>query len=465
MGQYNYEILNRFEMSGFITKFERYSQNPAIIWNDSTVTYENLIAKYRQALDFIRTGGVKEGEVISLIGDFTPNTIALIFALIENNNIIVPFNHSLKESEHVKFDIACIQKEITVNAYDDQYKLDNKSGNGEHSLYDIIRERNHPGLVLFTSGTSGKPKGAVHDFFKLLEKFNTERKSLRTANFLLFDHWGGLNTMFHTLSNGGIVLALKERRPDSVCSFIEKYKIELLPASPTFLNLLLISEEYKNYDLSSLKIITYGTEPMPQSTLERAKKIFPDVKLQQTYGLIELGVLRSKSKSDDSLWVKVGGEGFDTRIVDGLLEIKAESAMLGYLNAPSPFTEDGWFMTGDQVLEEGEYIKILGRQSEIINVGGEKVYPAEVESVIQEIENVAEVTVFSEKNPIIGNIVCARVRLIKDEDKKIFTTRLKKYCGSKLQSFKVPVKIILDSEPQFGDRFKKQRAAADNKNI
>jgi long-chain acyl-CoA synthetase len=444
-------------MVTFINKFEEYSQLPSIIWNDSFVTYTDLIFKYKQAIEFIRMNGVEHGEVVSLTGDFTPNTIALIFALIQNNNIIVPFNHSMKEAENIKFDIACIQKGITVNVEDDNYRIENKSGNGQHALYDTIRARKNPGLVLFTSGTSGKPKGAVHDFSKLLEKFNTSRKSMRTANFLLFDHWGGLNTMFHTLSNGGIVLALKDRRPDSICSFIEKYKIELLPASPTFLNLLLISEVYKNYNLSSLKLITYGTEPMPQSTLERVKKVFPDVKLQQTYGLIELGVLRSKSKSDDSLWVKVGGEGFETRVVKGLLEIKAESAMLGYLNAPSPFTEDGWFMTGDHVEEDGEYIKILGRKSEIINVGGEKVYPSEVENVIQEFDNVAEVTVFAEKNSIIGNIVCAKVRLVREEEKKQFVTRLKIFCKQKLQSFKIPVKIIIDDEQQFNDRFKKKR--------
>jgi acyl-coenzyme A synthetase/AMP-(fatty) acid ligase len=261
------------------------------------------------------------------------------------------------------------------------------------------------------------------------------------------------------LSNGGVVLALKDRRPDSICAFIENHQIELLPASPSFLNLLLISEEYKNYDFSSLKLITYGTEPMPQSTLARLKKTFPEIKLQQTYGLIELGVMRSKSKSDESLWVKIGGEGYETRVADGLLEIKADSAMLGYLNAPSPFTSDGWFMTGDQVEVDGEYVKILGRKSEIINVGGEKVYPAEVESIIQELNNVAEVTVFGEKNPIMGNVVCARVRLIDEEEKKQFTTRLKIHCRQKLQSFKVPVKIIFDNEQQSGDRFKKKRSA------
>jgi len=103
--------------------------------------------------------------------------------------------------------------------------------------------------------------------------------------------------------------------------------------------------------------------------------------------------------------MKIGGEGFQTRIVDGLLEIKAESAMLGYLNHESPFTEDGWFKTGDAVEVDGEYIRILGRKSEIINVGGEKVYPAEVESVILQMDGVEDAIVTGAENPIIGKIV------------------------------------------------------------
>jgi acyl-CoA synthetase (AMP-forming)/AMP-acid ligase II len=92
--------------------------------------------------------------------------------------------------------------------------------------------------------------------------------------------------------------------------------------------------------------------------------------------LSELGILRCKSKAADSLWVKIGGEAFETRVREGLLEIKAKSAMLGYLNAPSPFTDDGWFKTGDLVEVDGECFRILGRKSDLINVGGEKVYPA-----------------------------------------------------------------------------------------
>ena len=283
-----------------LDRFKENTDLPAIIWQNKIINYRDLLDKYESAKQFILTNGINQGEVISLTGDFTPNSIALLLALIQNKNIVVPFNAPIKESEQTKFKIAEVEKGIVVDTETDNYTFQTIAGPSTHEFYKLLRERQTPGLVLFTSGTSGFPKGAVHDFSKLLEKFKSQRTSLRTINFLLFDHWGGLNTLFHTLSNCGVVMALKNRKPEVICEYIQNYKIELLPVSPSFLNLLILSEAYKNYDLSSLKLITYGTEPMPLHTLKRAKEIFPEINFQQTYGLIELGVLRSKSKNDDS---------------------------------------------------------------------------------------------------------------------------------------------------------------------
>jgi acyl-CoA synthetase (AMP-forming)/AMP-acid ligase II len=278
---------------------------------------------------------------------------------------------------------------------------------------------------------------------------------------MLYDHIGGVNTMLYTLANTGCMVVVGERTPDRVLQAIERHRVDLLPTSPTFIHLLLLSEAYRRYDLSSLRLITYGTEPMPESTLRRLHALFPKIELRQTYGLSEVGILRSKSRDSGSLWVKVGGDSFQTRVVDGILQIKARSAMLGYLNAASPFTADGWLNTGDRVEVDGEYVRILGRDSEIVNVGGEKVYPIEVESVIQEFPNVGEVTVYGERNPITGNILVARIRLDEDGrepvEQKAFTSALKRHCQERLQSYKVPVKVIFSADPQHGARLKKTR--------
>jgi len=221
--------------------------------------------------------------------------------------------------------------------------------------------------------------------------------------------------------------------------------------------MILLSRAYERHDLNSLKIITYGSEPMPESVLQKLNKYFPNIKMQQTYGLIELGVMSSKSKDNESLWVKIGGNGFETRVIDGLLEIKSDSAMIGYLNADSPYTDDGWFKTGDAVEVDGDFFKILGRKSELINVGGEKVYPQEVENLILSIDHVLDVQVYGEKHPFTGNIVCAKILFDEKCEIDVLKKEIKQTCKISLESFKVPVKIYITNETLYSNRFKKQR--------
>jgi acyl-CoA synthetase (AMP-forming)/AMP-acid ligase II len=131
--------------------------------------------------------------------------------------------------------------------------------------------------------------------------------------------------------------------------------------------------------------------------------------------------------------------------------------MLGYLNAPSPFDEEGWFDTGDAVETEGEYVRILGRDTEIINVGGDKVYPAEVEDVIMRMSNVSDATVHRHYHPIIGQVVGATVALKRREPAAEFKRRLRKHCAEHLARYKVPVKVELTDQTAYSERFKKSR--------
>ncbi|MBI4559139.1 MAG: long-chain fatty acid--CoA ligase [Candidatus Hydrogenedentes bacterium] len=438
--------------------FEEAGDHEALIWKDQPYTYTWLLARIAEWRDEICRQSVPPGAVTVLEGDFSPNAVALFLALVESGCILVPLTPSVAAQKQEFMEIA--QAEFTfVATGGDSLELRRLGRSADHPIFQTLRQKNHPGLVLFSSGSTGKSKGAVHDLSHLLKKFRTRRHNLRTLTFLLFDHIGGLDTLFYSLSNGSCVITVEDRSPDAVCRAVERFNVEVLPVTPTFLNLLILSESFQRFSLASLKYITYGTEVMPESTLKRCAELFPQVTLLQKYGTTEVGTLRSKSKSSDSLWVKVGGEGYQTRVVDGILQIKAESAMVGYLNAPSPFTEDGWFITGDAVEVDGEYLRFLGRKTEIINVGGEKVYPAEVESIVQSVPNVSEVTVYGEKNPLVGNIVCAKVTLQEPEDPKQFAVRLKKFCRERLQSYKVPVKVAVVETKQHTERFKKARRA------
>ena len=436
--------------------FQKNQDKIAIIWKDKSFNYKWLLDQVISWQKKIKKEEIESGTIIIFEADFSPNALALLLVLIEMDYIIVPLTSSIESQKPEFIEIAEGEVLFKINE-NDQLTISRFSRSATNRFYKELRDKKHPGLVLFSSGSTGKSKASLSDFSDILSKFTVPRHSLRSIAFLLFDHIGGINTLLYTLSNAGCIVTVTDRTPEEVLSAIEKYQVELLPTSPTFINLILLSEAYKRFSMDSLKTITYGTEPMGESTLKRLHELFPKIQLKQTYGLSELGILRSKSKGPDSLWVKVGGEGFETRVVDGLLEVKAKSAMLGYLNAPNPFTEDGWFKTGDSVLVDGEYLKILGRESEIINVGGEKVYPMEVESVIQEFDNVAEVTVFGKKNAITGNMVCAKIRLQQEQDHKQFSIALKKYCRDKLQTFKIPVKVEFDDQKQHSKRFKKSR--------
>jgi len=437
--------------------FEKNPDAEAIIWHGRSFTYSFLLEKIREWQERLDATGIPKGAVVVVEAEFSPNAVALLLALICRSVVIVPISAAAKTKRDEFVSVAEGEWSLVLGG-NDEFNWTRLGTSATHEYYCKLRAAGHPGLVLFSSGSTGRSKGAVHDFVPLLAKFRVPRKAFRTIAFLLFDHIGGVNTMLYTLSNCGCLVTVSSRMPDQVLTAIEQHKVELLPTSPTFLNLILISEAYKRHDLGSLRMITYGTEPMPESTLKRFHALFPEIVLLQTYGLSETGILRSKSRSSDSLWVKVGGDGFETRVVEGILQIKAASAMLGYLNAESPFTADGWFNTGDRVLQDGQYIRILGRESEIINVGGEKVYPAEVESVIQEMGNVADVVVFKEINVITGNIVCARVTLKQVEEPRAFTDRLKQYCSQRLERSKVPVKVTIAQQAQYSERFKRVRA-------
>lgn len=426
----------------------------AVITDGKEYSFADIYNEYEKAAEFLKKSNISAESVVSLLADFKPQSIALFLALIEHNAIIVPISQTIKAIDNY---VRISESEYFIDISGNAPVVKSTGMTVSHPMLLKLKEEKAPGLILFSSGTTGEPKAALHDLTFLLEKFKKPGKTLTTVTFLLFDHIGGFNTMMHTIANGGTIITLKTRSPDEVCSLIEKYKIELLPTSPTFINLILLNKTYEKYDLSCLKMMTYGTEPMPESTLKAMNKILPNVKLKQTYGLSEVGIMPTKSEDNTSLWMKLGGDGFETKIVDDILYIKAKSAMMGYLNAPSPFDADGWFNTKDKVEVKGDYIKILGRTTDLINVGGEKVYPIEVESALLECDGVLDVRIYGEAHPLMGKVVAAEVKVAEENNNRDFIKKLRAYCKEKLEPFKIPVKFNLTTNDLFGDRFKKKR--------
>lgn len=431
--------------------------NDAFVLNDKKSTYAELLSDYNKAVKFIEDNQILPNTTVALESDFSSLSTGFLFALIENQNIIVPLTKAVANKKNDFLAISKAQYLISIKD-DNTIEFSFLDGDSNHEIYNTLKERKHPGIVFFSSGSTGESKGAVHDFVYILDKFKQPRKMKRMITFLMFDHMGGINTLLHNLSGGGCIITVRDRTPKAVLNIVEKYKVQVLPVSPTFINLMLLSGAYQQFDLSSLETISYGTEVMPESTLERLNEIFPNIRLVQTYGLSELGVMDTKSKSNNSLWVKLGGAGFETRVRNNMLEIKAHSAMIGYLNAPSPYTEDGYFMTMDMVEQDGEYYKILGRKSEIINISGEKVYPAEVESFFMGMDGVEDVAVKGESNPLIGSMVVAKFKINTGESLAEFKKRMNAYAKGKIADFKIPQKVRLVTDEEIHSvRLKKDR--------
>lgn len=439
---------------------ERFSTTPdslAFVHEGRTVTYGEVVRNVEYFNSLLDTYKIRSGENVAIIGDFSPEVFCLILALCLNRNIIIPLTReSVIEVSHA-LEISGCHWLAEFDAYDIEVAIKPIEIPATNPLLLDFVGTGDPGMILFSSGSTGKPKAILHNIRRVADKFRKIRNPVVAIPFLMLDHFGGINTILAITSSLGTVVTVKNRSTANICSSIERYKVDLLPTTPSFLTMLMASNIYKDFDVSSLKRITYGTEVMPQTTLDRLRKIFPNIELQQTYGLSEVGVLQSKSRDDGSLWVKIGGEGFQTKVVDDILWIKSDYSMVGYLNAPSEFDSDGWFNTQDRVEIDGEYFRILGRVTDIINVGGQKVYPTEIEDVILALDNVKDVAVYGEPHSLLGQIVVAEVATIEPEELDVLKRRIRIACKAQLTSFKVPSKVIISEVDLHTSRYKKNR--------
>jgi acyl-CoA synthetase (AMP-forming)/AMP-acid ligase II len=133
--------------------------------------------------------------------------------------------------------------------------------------------------------------------------------------------------------------------------------------------------------------------------------------------------------------------------------------MLGYLNAPDKFDAEGWFNTEDAVEQEGEWLRFLGRRSEIINVGGAKAYPAEIEAALLALPGVEDAVARGERNALLGQCVAATVVLSTGESAAAFKQRMRGALAARLPAHMIPVRVEVAQQPLYGERMKKLRRA------
>lgn len=438
-----------------LERMAQWNSCAAVIHQNVTHTYGELLQQVDAQQHLLVQSGVEPGDVVLLEGDLTPQGISLLLALAQHQAITAPLRPAARVESEALETLVLAQWRITADA--GGAEVTRLGPAREHRLYARLHEGSTPGLVIFTSGSTGQPRAVVHDLGCMLNKFTAPKRPARTLAFLLFDHVGGLNTVFQTFANGGTLVVPTARDAETVAESCARHGVELLPVSPSFLNLMLMSGAVERHNLQSVSVISYGTEPMPGATFRRAAEAMPWVRMHQLYGMSEVGILQSTVRPGAQGWVKLGGLGVQTRVVDGILQLRAPTTMLGYLNAPDPFTPDGWLNTGDEVDVDGDWVRIRGRRSEMINVGGQKVAPAEVEDVVATLSNIADVVAYGEPHAMLGQVVCCRVNVLAPEEPRALRTRLRAHCLGLMEAYKAPVKVEVAAQPLMGGRMKKVR--------
>ena len=443
-------------MNKMVDKFKDNDQT-AIIYNGKKYSYNELYIKIKEIESFIK-GKIKSGEVVAILADYSFVSIALFFALYENKNIIAPITSTSQKEIDGKLKESFSTK--IINLENEKLVITNIKSEASHKIINDLQTSKCAGLILFSSGSTGAPKAMIHNLDTLVDSYGDKKqKQINMLVFLMFDHIGGINTMLNVLSMNATMIIPQNRNADDICQLIEEYKIAVLPSSPTFLNLILINRSYEKYDLSSLRMITYGTETMPEGLLNRLKAVFSKVKFLQTFGTSETGIAATSSKSSSSTFMKIDDENLEYKIVDNELWLRSKTQILGYLNrSMESFTNDGWFKTGDLVeLDNEGFIKIIGRNKEIINVGGQKVLPSEVESVLLGMDEIEDCLVYGEQNAITGQSVSCDVVLKSGVEADGLKILVRKFCKDKLDNFKIPTRVNVVQKTEFTERFKNSR--------
>jgi acyl-CoA synthetase (AMP-forming)/AMP-acid ligase II len=279
-------------------------------------------------------------------------------------------------------------------------------------------------LMIRTTGTTGLPKAARHDW-RILGKTVANVRPMPEQRWLLAygpQQFAGVQVLLHVAASQATLVAPFPRQPKDGLDALLTKGVTCVSATPTFWRFLLAEAKSRKATLPPLEQITLGGEASPSDLLEEIRTTFPTAKVSQVYASTEFGSITSVRDGKpglavDSLWSESNPTS-NVRVTDGELWVKAGAGMLGYAGeSPSPSsaaapddTENkDWRRTGDLVEIVGDRVMFRGRQSEVINVGGVKVHPLPVEDRITSIDSVALARVFGRPSKLTGAIVAAEI--------------------------------------------------------
>ncbi len=325
--------------------------------------------------------------------------------------------------------------------------------------------RDDPAMIVYTSGTTGKPKGALIPHRGLVRAAHVQLgywdpEPIRSLNFLPINHIGCVGDIgCYTFVGGGTMVFMEQFDPARYLDLIAEEKITFLGAVPTAFQMCLSLPDFADYDLSSVQLIIWGGAKAPADLIRKLAAICP--RLSTSYGQTEsVGSVSFVRPCDDTdlLSVSVGQPvpEYDVRIVDengdlvppgsvGEIQVRGDFIMLGYWRNPEATADafDGdWLRTGDLATQDEDgHVQLVGRIKEMFISGGYNVFPLEVEQILESHEAVAMAAVVSAPHELYMEV--GHAWILSEPGFKITSEEIRAYCKDRLANYKVPKKIFI----------------------
>lgn len=489
--------MNLFEMLRRTT--ERNPDNVALIFRDKPITYQHLFGAVCAVAKGLRELGIEKGDRVAILLPNVPQFVMSYYGCQALGAIAVPTNPLLKPDElRYIYNDAGVKAALTIPMFADALRtVKSQVSSLQHLLiaggeapdfvsFDALWQlpspiptppefnpREHPAVFLYTSGTTGFPKGCMLSHRNLIANCESCMSVLEISpadNFAtvlpLFHAFAGTVCMHLSIHSGCTSTLLERFIPDGVLEVIEKHRCTIFPAVPTMYAAILHLPLAREYDLSSLRICVSGGAPMPVALMKAFEERFGVVILEgdgptECSPVTSVNPLRGVRKPG-SIGIVI--PGVEMKIFDdndnevpvgelGEIVVRGENVMLGYYNQPEATAEamrSGWYHTGDigKVDEDG-YFYIVDRKKDMIIVGGLNVYPREVEEVLHTHPAVAEAAVVGEYDELRGEEPIAFVVL--KPDAQATEREIIRHCRERLANFKVPRRVeFRESLPKSG---------------
>lgn len=469
---------------------------PAITFGENTWTYRDFADRIDRLAAELGAGGIRRGDRVGYVGLNHPDFLVTLFAAARIGAAFVPLNWRLTADElcyilgnaGVHTLVADAERAAVIDPVRAQAGLqraialapvpgwevvDDLLTQGAPLADPVFADADEVAVIMYTSGTTGRPKGAMlthanlfWNNFNALLAFDTCQHDVSLVCAPLF-HIGGLNvTTLLTLQKGGQIVLMPAFDPGEALRLIAEHRVTTMFGVPAMFLFMSQHPEFADSDLSSVRHFVCGGAPVPESLIQRYGQ--RGIPFAQGYGLTETAPLALVLRTDE-VGAKIGAAGnqvlplSDVRLVDanndpvpagarGEICVRGPQVMAGYWRNPEAtaavIDAEGWFHTGDigQADDEG-YVWVIDRVKDMVISGGENVYPAEVEDVLYGHPAVAEVAVLGTPHEKWGEAVTAVVAL------KAGTTltldELREFARGKLAAFKLPIRLeFVDALPR-----------------